>query len=160
VFKGCKYVVHCASPVVFQAEDPERDIIKPAVEGTTNVLRAAVAAGVTRVVYTATMASICGSQREKDPDHVWTEEDWNDAPGTHYSRSKTLAEKAAWDFAKEHPQLEFVTIHPSYVIGPMTLKRAEGYSVEGMIKLLRGDFKDVRIHLLSLINDTSKVDEP
>lgn len=89
-----------------ESEDPENQIIKPAVEGTLNVLKHALKAGVKvtiniqfpllfiqRVVYTATMASICGSQREKDPNHVWNEEDWNDRPGTHYSRSKTLAEK-------------------------------------------------------------------
>lgn len=76
-FKGCKYVIHTATPLRFEADDPENEIIKPAVEGTLNVLKASLKAGVQRVVFTSTMATMCGTQREKNPDHVWTEDDWN-----------------------------------------------------------------------------------
>jgi nucleoside-diphosphate-sugar epimerase len=87
------------------------------------------------------MAAMCGSQREKNPDHVWSEEDWNDAPGSHYSRSKTLAERKAWEYAKESG-LELVTIHPSFVIGPITLARADSFSISAVLDLLNGKFKD------------------
>lgn len=87
------------------------------------------------------MASMCGSQREKNPDHVWTENDWNDAPGTPYSKSKTLAEQAAWNFSKENG-LELVTIHPSFVLGPVTLPRSDSFSIISVLDLLNGKYKD------------------
>jgi hypothetical protein len=87
---------------------------------------------------------MCGSQREKNPDHVWSEEDWNETPESHYSRSKTLAERKAWEYAKESG-LELVTIHPSYVLGPITLPREGSFSINGAVDLLNGKFKDVGI---------------
>lgn len=86
------------------------------------------------------MATMCGSLRKSNPDHVWSEEDWNDNPESHYSRSKTLAERKAWEYAKESG-LELVTIHPSYVLGPITLVR-DGFSIAGMVDLLNGKFKE------------------
>lgn len=143
-FQGCDFVIHTASPVVMTAPDPENDIIKPAVEGTLNVLRCAKDAGVKRVVVTASMASMCGSQREKNPDHVWNEADWNDAPGSPYSKSKVLAERAAWDYCAANG-LELVTIHPSFVIGPITLARTDSFSIIFLLDLLNGKFKDTGI---------------
>lgn len=83
---------------------------------------------------------MCGSQREKNPDHVWSEADWNDAPGSHYSRSKTLAERKAWEYAQANG-IDLVTIHPSFVIGPITLAR-DSFSITGVTDLLNGKFKD------------------
>jgi len=160
-FKGCKYVIHAASPVIMESEDPENQIIKPAVEGTLNVLKHALKAGVKRVVYTATIASICGSQRDKDPNHVWNEQDWNDRPGTDYSRSKTLAEKAAWDFIKSNPGLELVTIHPAYIIGPINRASLKSsWSISMLVELLQGEYNEKGVpQFTSGITDIRDVSE-
>jgi len=142
-FKETQYVIHAASPVTYEAPDPENDIIKPAVQGTLNVLKHALKAGVKRVVYTATMASMCGTQREQDPSHVWNESDWNDKPGTHYSRSKTLAEQAAWEFIKNNPGLELTTIHPAYIIGPINRPVLQSAStISFLVKVAKGEYKE------------------
>ena len=84
-------------------------------------LRFAAEAGtVKRVVVTATMASICGSQREKNPDHLWSELDKNDAPQTGYSKGKTAAEAKAWELAAQHAdKYDVTTVHPAVVLGPL-----------------------------------------
>jgi len=138
---GCRDVIHAASPVVLSSsDDPEKTIIQPAVNGTLAILKASVSAGVRRVVLTASMASICGSQRKAEPTHVWTEKDWNDEMGSPYTKSKTLAEKAAWDFVGSHP-LELVTIHPALVIGPVISERVTS-SMNFILDLLKGKYKD------------------
>lgn len=120
--EGCRYVMHLASP--FPATEPRNpdDLIKPARDGTLRVLRAAAAAGVERIVQTSSIVAImqCGK-----PDHVArTEVDWTDVGNPRvasYARSKTLAERAAWDAiaALDVPHRpEFCTINPGLVLGP------------------------------------------
>jgi len=138
-FSSCKYVIHSASPVFLDSSD-ENDFIPPAVEGTKMVLNEAKKAGVQRVVFTSTMATICGSQRNKNSDHVWSEEDWNDEPASPYSKSKVMAEKAAWEFHEE-TGLELATIHPSFVVGPFLPERVVS-SAKVMMPLLRGEHKN------------------
>ena len=100
---GCVGLAHVASPVDISGNTPEEMMISQAVEGTERALRFAAEAGtIKRVVVTATMASICGSQREKNPDHLWSELDKNDAPQTGYSKGKTAAEAKAWELAAAH----------------------------------------------------------
>jgi dihydroflavonol-4-reductase len=142
-FCGCTYIIHCASPVpvLKEVKDAELEVVLPAVNGTKSVLEAALKAGVKRVVITASMASVCGTQRQKNPNHVWTEEDWNDEMKSPYSRSKVLAEKAAWEFVAAHPQLELATIQPTFVLGPLLhLKTAS--TAQLFIQLLEGKFVD------------------
>jgi nucleoside-diphosphate-sugar epimerase len=93
---GCDFVVHTASPVFIEESTSEDDYIKPAVDGTLSVLRAATDSGVKRVVITSSVASAYGTKTEG----LLTEDDWTDlATCTHiYRKSKTLAERAAWDF--------------------------------------------------------------
>ncbi|GFS10275.1 reductase-related protein [Elysia marginata] len=119
--KDCKYVMHTASPFVFGKPKHPDDLIKPAVEGTLNVLRAASEAGtVERVVLTSSYAAVVESGRTEG---AFTDEDWSipENQNNIYMRSKTLAEKAAWDFVKDLPdgkKLELCTIMPSAVFGP------------------------------------------
>ncbi|WP_067703768.1 SDR family oxidoreductase [Nocardia jejuensis] len=113
---GCRYVVHTASP--FPAADPkdENEIIRPAVDGTLRVLRAAEAAGVERVVLTSSVAAIMAG----NTGHTLTEDDWSAlAACDPYPKSKTLAERAAWDFVAEHPELELAVINPGMITGPV-----------------------------------------
>jgi len=100
---GSTYVVHTASPVVFNV--PEEELIRPAVEGTMAVMKACSASGVKRCVITSSVASVLAMAKADKPDPqtgVYDETCWSNparAEGMHaYIKSKTLAEKAAWDY--------------------------------------------------------------
>ncbi len=116
--KGCEYVLHVASPISLKIPKDENEMIVPAVEGTLRVLKAARDAGVTRVVLTSSFAAIGYSPKET----AYTEEDWTDPnlPGqSAYVKSKTLAERAAWNFLKtEGGALELATVNPVGIFGP------------------------------------------
>mmetsp|Transcript_2906 Transcript_2906/g.4351 ORF Transcript_2906/g.4351 Transcript_2906/m.4351 type:complete len:355 (+) Transcript_2906:111-1175(+) len=120
--EGCDYIVHTASPVcdigkVFENED---EIIKPAVDGTLAIMKAARKNKAKKVVITSSIAAVAGDTSDK----VFTEEDWTDITKeglATYHKSKTLAEKAAWDFVAELPndeKIPLVTINPGIVLGP------------------------------------------
>ncbi len=114
---GVEEVHHVASPMI-QSENPD-EVIVPAREGTLNVLRAARDAGVHRVVLTSSFAAIGYSPK---PVRDYDESDWTDpdTPGlAAYPRSKTVAERAAWDFiAAEGGDTELVVVNPTFVLGP------------------------------------------
>ena len=118
---GCDGLAHVASPVNIGGGGDADSMKAMAVEGTERALRAAAASGtVRRVVVTATMASVCGTQRESDPDHLWSEADRNDKPGSAYSASKTAAEARTWELAEEHKEkFAVTTVHPAVVIGTL-----------------------------------------
>ncbi len=118
---GCDYVLHVASPFPAGAPRDENELIRPAREGALRVLRAARDAGVKRVVMTSSFAAIgYGVPDRAEP---FTEADWTnpDGPGAQaYSKSKTLAERAAWDFiAREGGGLELSVVNPVGVFGPV-----------------------------------------
>ena len=118
---GCEYVLHVASPLPLHVPKNEDELIVPAREGTLRVLRAARDAGVKRVVLTSSFGAIgYGQAPRKAP---FTETDWTDPNGSGvlpYIKSKTLAERAAWDFiAKESGALELSVINPVAVFGPV-----------------------------------------
>lgn len=117
--KGCEYVLHVASP--FPAQDPkdENELIIPARDGALRVLKASRDAGVKRVVLTSSFAAVGYSIDSKD--HVFTEADWTDvnAELPAYIKSKTIAEKSAWEFIeKEGNGLELSVINPVGIFGP------------------------------------------
>jgi nucleoside-diphosphate-sugar epimerase len=118
---GVDVVLHVASPVQPGHVDDEDAVIVPAREGTLRVLRAAGEAGVRRVVLTSAFHAV--SWGHPHTDHVFTEADWTvlDGPGVDaYGKSKTLAEKAAWDFVKQTDDpMELVTMLPVAVMGPV-----------------------------------------
>jgi nucleoside-diphosphate-sugar epimerase len=99
---GCEYVLHVASPFPrAQPKDPG-ELIVPAREGTLRVLRASLDAGVERIVVTSSIAAITGGLQPTS--RPLTEDDWSDPDNprlTPYARSKTIAERAAWDFVRE-----------------------------------------------------------
>ena len=124
----CDFVLHVASPVHLEATHNEDEVIVPAREGALRVLRAARDAGVTRVVLTSAFHAV--GYGHPHTDHVFTEDDWSvlDGPGTTtYGKSKTLAERAAWDFiAAEGGSLELASILPVAVMGPVMGKAISG----------------------------------
>lgn len=118
---GCAYVLHVASPLPPNLPKHEDELIGPAREGTLRVLRAARDAGVKRVVLTSSFAAIgYGHEPRKKP---FDETDWTDLSDrslTAYGKSKTLAERAAWDFiAREGGGLELSVVNPVGVFGPV-----------------------------------------
>lgn len=132
---GCSGIFHVASPVpTIQPKDPQ-DVIAPAKAGTMNVLAAARDAGIRRLVVTSSVAAIMGGISE---DRVYTAEDWSDPDDpdlTPYSISKTVAERAAWDFCAEH-DIALATVNPALVLGP-ALEADYGSSLEALVKLMK-----------------------
>jgi dihydroflavonol-4-reductase len=118
--EGCDYVIHTASPYEINVKDPQQDLVDPAVNGTESVLESCLKAGsVKRVVFTSSIAAITD---EPDSRNVFTEKDWNTMSSLErnpYHYSKTLAERAAWDFImRKKPGFDLVVINPFMVIGP------------------------------------------
>lgn len=146
--QGVGTVFHTASPFIVQYDDPQRDLVDPAVKGTQNVLGAASrTASVTRVVLTSSCAAIFSDINDvlAAPGGVLTEEVWNETSTLEdnpYSLSKTLAEKAAWDIAKGQSQWDLVVINPALVIGPGTADRQTSASFDYVRMLVDGTFKD------------------
>lgn len=116
---GCVYVLHGASPTPSGDQVREEDWIRPAVDGNLRVLRAAREAGVRRVILTSAIGAIAVGH--KPMQRPFNENDWSDLTGNvaPYQKSKTIAERAAWDFiAREGRGLELAAINPVAVMGP------------------------------------------
>lgn len=120
-------IVHVASPFHYNAEDIQRDLINPAVNGTLGVLKAAKAhaPSVRRVVITSSFSAMI-HHRSHPP--VYTEQHWNpitmdeakESGVQAYRASKTFAERAAWDFvASEKPSFTITTINAPLILGPV-----------------------------------------
>lgn len=133
---GCAFVVHVASPFPSTPPREDRELVEPAVQGTLRVLRAAAGAGVRRVVLTSSIAAVAHGH---DSDEVRTEAHWSvvdKVPA--YQKSKTLAERAAWDFVRSLPAdrgLELVAVNPGMILGPV-LSAETSTSHEPILRLL------------------------
>jgi dihydroflavonol-4-reductase len=142
---GCAHVLHVASP--FPAKQPrdEQELIRPAVQGTLRVLRAAAAADVERLVQTSSMVAVMYGHPQ-DRSAPFTEADWTriETPGvTAYAKSKTLAERAAREFmAQDRSGLHYASVNPGLVLGP-ALDRDVGTSAEIVQMMLRGKYPGV-----------------
>jgi len=182
---GISAVIHVASPFTGVVHDPKKDMLDPAIEGTLNVVRSTHNAGIKRIIITSSLVAVFdldlgGAWR----DYTYTANDWNpatyeqaikgDKPGIWvYCASKKLAERAAFDFAKEHPELKITTINPSFIFGPPeqstssndalnTSSKAIYDLISGETKTLPPDglplFVDVRdvaqAHILALQSDS------
>ncbi len=137
--QGCDYVLHVASPFPpAQPKDPD-ELIVPAREGTLRVLRAALAAGVERVVVTSSVAAVSGGA--KPSAKPLDEDDWTDLANpklSPYVRSKTIAEQAAWDLVREAGAEErLAVVNPGAIVGPV-LGNDRSFSLELVERLLKG----------------------
>ena len=163
---GCRHVLHVASPFPpVQPKDPD-ELIVPARDGALRVLRAAVDAGAERIVMTSSVAAVRGS-RDSTEQTPFTEADWTDGDDTRltpYVRSKTLAERAAWQLVRDAGAEDRLSvINPGAIIGP-ALNDDHSYSLQAVQRLVSGDipaaprlgfnFVDVRdvadLHLLAM----------
>jgi len=162
---GCQAVLHVASPTLTQVPRNDDEMVRPAVDGTLRVLRAARDAGVRRVVMTSAIGAIAYGHAPRNA--PFTEQDWTnvDADIAPYQKSKTLAERAAWDFvAGEGRGLELATVNPTGVLGPalgpdyspslIAIARMLDGSMPALLPFATG-YVDVRdaasLHLLAMI---------
>ncbi|MEH6525056.1 MAG: NAD-dependent epimerase/dehydratase family protein [Sneathiella sp.] len=118
---GAKYLLHMASPLPVEQPEDENDLIIPARDGALRALKAAVAAQVSRIVMTSSIASVSGGL---DSTATFNESHWSDITQDigPYPKSKTIAERAAWDYIKSLPEEdrpELTMINPGFVLGPL-----------------------------------------
>ncbi len=117
---GIDAVLHTASPFPLEQPKDENDLIRPAVDGALRALRAAHAGGIGRVVITSSSVAVMTGTKPSQGT-LYTEDDWSSTESgeaSPYAKSKTLAERAAWDFvAGEGQGIELTTINPVFVMG-------------------------------------------
>ena len=138
VMQGGDFLIHMASPVPMKEPADENILIKPARDGTIRVLKAAKHAGIKRIVLTSSIAAICSGLNVH---RKYDEEDWSNLDKLNgsmlaYTKSKTLAEKAAWEFVKG-TDIALSTINPSFVIGPLIGTRHSS-STEIIRRIIQG----------------------
>ncbi len=169
---GCEYVLHVASPFPARVPRHEDELIVPARDGALRVLRASRDAGVKRVVLTSSFAAIGYGVGEKANNAPFDEKDWTNpnADVTAYVKSKTLAERAAWEFiAREGGSLELSVVNPVLVLGPVLgpdlstsialIKRMLDGGMPGCLRLSLGvvDVRDVvDLHLRAMTSPAAK----
>jgi dihydroflavonol-4-reductase len=177
--EGCEYVLHVASPFFMKEPSNEDEYIKPALEGTIRVLKAAQKAKVKRIVLTSSVVAMMGKIYDSNEDSgIVNADSWTDVYSKNintYMKSKTLAEKGAWDFVNKQTnedKLELVVVCPGGVMGPTLTENISGASLETMHRMLTGHFKmsmippiglpmsDVRdiakIHVLAMTEEKAK----
>ena len=165
--------MHTASPFPIASPKDENELLRPAVDGTLRALKAAKNAGVNRVILTSSNAAVYGCDlpagKSEYDETMWT--DVNHPIGrVAYTKSKTLAEKAAWDFVKtQAPQIELTTINPVLVLGA-PLDNNFGSSISVVERVMKGkdpmlpdlrfsivDVRDVaQMHVQAIKNDATK----
>ena len=166
---GCDYVLHIASPFINGLPDHEDDLIKPALTGTQRILKlSATNPQIKKIIITSSFAAVGDTFNGQT---VFNESDWSDPNNNKisaYNKSKTLAEKSAWDFMESNPSFKLTVINPVGVIGPM-LSNDIGTSNLFVKKILDGstpgnpglhigfvDVRDVaRAHVDSIKNEKS-----
>ena len=140
--RDCDYLMHVASPFVIEDPKDENELIKPAKEGTLRALNAAKKAGIKRVVLTSSVAAVNSHMMSGTSDHTtWT--DINSKYVTPYQKSKTIAEKAAWDFYNNQDnsnKMEMAVINPGGVMGPQLGNDLGGASTQIVSQLISGKF--------------------
>ena len=137
---GVDVLMHTASPLPMKQPRDENELVRPAVEGTLRALRAAHAAGIRRVVLTSSTAAVThrppGLEKDKFDESDWSDPSWTGM--SPYTKSKTLAERAAWDFVEnEAPDMQLTAINPCLVLG-RPLDDHYGTSLRVVERLLRG----------------------
>ena len=170
---GIHVLMHTASPFPIASPKDENELIRPAVDGTLRALKAAKSAGVNRVILTSSNAAVYGCDlpagKSEYDETMWT--DVNHPIGrVAYTKSKTLAEKAAWDFvSSQAPQIELTTINPVLVLGA-PLDNNFGSSISVVERIMKGkdpmlpdlrfsivDVRDVaQMHVQAIKNDATK----
>lgn len=145
---ACELVFHTASPfMISDIKNPETELIRPAKEGTRNVLESANKNhNVKRIVLTSSVVAIYGDNADikKTPDGIFTEKEWNlTSTPEHqpYPYSKTIAEKEAWAISERQDKWDLVVINPGWILGPSLSKRTDSLSIKTIIEYGNGTYK-------------------
>jgi dihydroflavonol-4-reductase len=153
--EGVSGVLHLASPFPLVPPAREDDLVRPAVEGTLRVLRAAVDADVARFVHTSSIATMIGGH-EVRTDGTLDERDWArlDAPNVApYTRAKTMAELAARAFVSEPGLgLHYTSINPGFVLGPLLDADARSASAQSVARLFKGRYPGLPRRVLPVVD--------
>lgn len=146
---GVSYVLHVASPYVAAEPKDENELIEPAVEGTRRVIEAAQRAGVKRMVLTSSLLAIQGGRGSGH----FGPADWAKTDGSvsAYTKSKTLAERKAWELA-EGGDMELVVVAPGAVFGPSLGATPEGQSVEMISDMINGKMPAIPHLSISMVD--------
>jgi len=160
--EGCDFVLHIASPFVVKVPKDENELIKPAVEGTLRALKAAKKAGIKRLILTSSTVAMHGGQEGliKINSDSWT--NLNSNKVTAYFKSKTLAEKTAWDFIKNQTggqSLELVVVNPGPIYGPTLTGNLATEAMDFFKKLITGQVPMLPIaySVMSDVRDVAKI---
>ena len=166
---NCDYLMHIASPCIVKEPKDEKEIIDPAVKGTLRALKAAHKSSIKKVILTSSIGSIVFGHNKE----ICDPSDWTDisVPVGAYIKSKTLAERAAWNYVDNLKENSFkmTSIHPGMVFGPLLSNQVNSTSASLIIKMIKGEFPalpniyfsvvDVRdvakLHVESLTNSKS-----
>lgn len=164
--RGCELVMHTASPFVLTGfTDAQEALVRPALEGTRNVLNSVNRTqSVRRVVLTSSVVAIYGDARDARnvPDGVFTEEHWNTTSSVDhqpYPYSKTVAEQEAWKYQQAQKRWDMVTIHPGLVLGPSLTNASGSTSLSTMKQFADGTFLAGAPDLASGVVDVRDVAE-
>lgn len=137
---GVDVLMHTASPFPMAMPNDEQDLIRPAVEGAMRAVKAAKAAGVTRVIMTSSLVAVMNCEVPEGRE-LYNESDWSDLSGpaaSAYLKSKTMAERAVWDWqSSAAPEMQITMINPSFVLGA-PLDNNFGTSIDLIERLMRG----------------------
>ncbi|OVA03683.1 NAD-dependent epimerase/dehydratase [Macleaya cordata] len=153
--EGCEGVFHVASPCTLEdPKDPQLELVLPAVQGTFNVLEASRNFNVRRVVLTSSISALVPNPSWSNTipfdETSWTDLDYCKSRQKWYPVSKTLAEKAAWEYAEKHG-LDLVAIHPSTCLGPL-LQPSLNASCAVLQQLLQGSEDTQEYHWLGAVH--------
>ena len=168
--EGVDFVLHVASPFVVREPKDESELIKPAVEGTLRALRAAQKAGIKRVVLTSSIVSMMGVAKgyKAINQDSWTDE--TSSKVSAYIKSKTIAEKSAWEFVNNQTgdhKIELAVVNPGPIYGPTLTGNLTGESMSAMADMIQGkmpavppascsmsDVRDIaKVHVLAMENE-------
>ncbi|KAK1416494.1 hypothetical protein QVD17_32285 [Tagetes erecta] len=152
---GCDGVFHTASPVpASSVPNPEEELIKPAVDGTLNVLKACCEVNVKKVVYVSSAAAVAFTpNRPKDgvfDETFWSDQEFCRANNDWYCLSKTKAEWEAWEFSKRNG-INLLSVCPTLVVGPLLQKTVNASSL-AIIKLLKEGYEELENRLRSIVD--------
>lgn len=123
--EGVSGVLHLASPL--PGKLPPAEMLDAAVNGTLNIIRQAVKLGIKNFSVVSSIGAVRDRNNMKS---LYTSDDWNPVtkeeilsgtldPLSTYAGTKTFAERAVWEFAADHPDINLTVLNPPFFIGPL-----------------------------------------